>query len=126
MCDGGFSQRAMLNVGVGSDGESVIINIRAGYNTICGDEVWKLVFHTAMTPHEAVLMASYLRELDAGNIGDFEKAGVGFVLTEFGAAMYLPSGRGIWFDDDGKLGWLADELDKAAKETLDDFSGASE
>lgn len=116
MCDGGFSQKAMLNVGVGSDGWDIYLNIRAGYDTICGDEVWKQVFHAEMTPHEAAHMASYLRELDAGNIGDFEEAGVGFELTEFGAAMYLPSGRGVWFDDDGKLGWLADELEKAAKE----------
>ncbi len=116
MCDGGFSQKAMLNVGVGSDGERVTINIRAGYDTICGDEVWKLVFHAEMTRHKAARMASCLRELDAGNIGAFEEAGFGFELTEFGAAMHLPSGRGVWLDDDGKLGWLADELEKAAKE----------
>lgn len=116
LCDGGFSQKAMLNVGVGSDGERVIMNIRAGYDTLCGEEVWKLIFHAAMTPHEAALMASYLRELGAGNMDDFVEAGIGFEFTDFGAAMYLPSGRGVWFDDDGKIGWLADELDKAAKE----------
>lgn len=114
-CDGGFSQRATLNVTVGSYGGSVLIHIRAGYDTLCREPVWKQVFHAKMTPHEAALTASYLRELDAGNIGDFEEAGIGFELTEFGGAIYLPSGRGVWFDDDGKLGWLADELEKAAK-----------